>query len=298
MTWNRVIADIERFKFPKQPHYTVHDCFTDYSRERLIAKGKDCQRPWIGFNRFMEIVEPWSDVQKINEDQIERHIEKRLQEKVTPLTIRRELSFVKAAINYAHRRHRIGLAPYIELPDGVCKYRRPLTEEEFKLVIRQPMSERLRRFYWVAYFTGHRAGAIEELTWARTSLERRVIDFNVPGRRITNKRRADDFPISDDFLRRLEAWKARAADEFVIGAGPDTFREAQYVVRELAGLTDPSIVPRHCMRKKFASDLIAAGTSIEVVGHLTADDPNTLRKHYVTHPPALLMGAVEKLGRA
>lgn len=45
--------DLERFKFPPQPHYTLHDGCCDYASERLINKGKDCKRAWTGFNLMM-----------------------------------------------------------------------------------------------------------------------------------------------------------------------------------------------------------------------------------------------------
>lgn len=83
----------------------------------------------------------------------------------------------------------------------------------------------------------------------------------------------------------------------VIGEGYSTFREAAHVVRDLCGLTDPTLVPRHCMRKKLASDLIAAGVNIEIVSHLISDDPKTLRRNYITHRRDNLMAGAAVLSR-
>lgn len=285
--------DLSRYQFPHPGHYTVHDCLTDYSRERLIAKGKDCLRAWIGFNNFMEVVPPQQDVTTISTGQIEDYIDVRMAApRVTSrLTVRRELTFVKAAIHNAHRRNRIQVEPYIELPDAEDRLRRPLTEEEYRLVLKQPMSGRLYRFYRVAYFTGHRARAIEELEWSRVDFEKRTIDFNVPGRQVTNKRRCANFPIPDDFLETLRGWHRLARDAFVIGAGGSTYPEAAHVVRDLAGLTDPTLVPRHCMRKMFATELFEREADPEVVGKLLADNPQTLRRHYVQFKDATLRAA-------
>jgi integrase len=60
-------------------------------------------------------------------------------------------------------------------------------------------------FYVMAYWTGHRARAIETLKWERVNFEARTIDFNEPGARRTNKRRVDGFPIPDELLPRLLA---------------------------------------------------------------------------------------------
>lgn len=294
----RIVRDLNRYKFPPQPHYTVHACFCDYSRERIIGKGKNAERVWCGFNNFMDVVRPEAPAESITSGQVEDYVDRRLAQRVVILTARRELVFVKAALHHALRRNRIEKLPQFDLPDGELKERRPLREDEFKLVMRQVMTPRLRKFYKVAYHTGHRAGAIEELTWDRVNFVKLTIDFNVPGRRTTNKKRCADFPINDDFLALLKAWKARAKDAFVIGAGPNTYHEADYVVRELAGLTDPSLVPRHCMRKMFATDMFEQGANPEVVGHLMADDPDMLRKHYIKFKDSTLRGVANLRSKA
>jgi hypothetical protein len=113
----RRAIDVEKFKFPPQPHYTLHDCFTDYSRERLIAKGKDSARAWIGFNNFFEIVPPQQAGDRHQRGPGDRFVDMRMQSVGSRLTPRRELSLVAAAVKYAHRRNRIKEIPYIELPD-------------------------------------------------------------------------------------------------------------------------------------------------------------------------------------
>lgn len=284
--------DLTQFADIIRPYHTLHDCFCAYSNERLLRKGKDVLRPWQGFNRFFDVAPPSADPAELKTGQIEEFIEKRVDEGMSLGTVRRELVFVKAAILYAFRRNRISKAPYFELPDYIPKKRRPLTDDEYRLVIRQRMSGRLYRFYRVAYYTGHRSQAIQELTWDRVDFQNLTFDFNVPGRRITNKRRCADFPIPDEFVETLEGWRGMARDEFVIGAGPSTYPEAAHVVRDLAKITDPSVVPRHCMRKMFATRMFAARKDPELVGHLMADRPDTLRRAYVTHSDERLRDAV------
>lgn len=263
-------------------------------------------RAWSGFNYFMDVVSPKQEAVKITTGQVEDYIDYRVAMGVCILTPRRELIFVKAAAANAFRRNRIALLPYFELPDGEQKVRRPLTETEFRLVMSKPMSKRLRRFYWIAYYTGHRSKAIEELQWPRLDLVGRTIDFNVPGRLINNKRRAKDFPIPDDFMPRLRAWREQATggDDYVIGRGAvrtnetaTTYHEAAYVVRELCGIKDPTLVPRHCMRSMFATELIdlmirkTGQADMETVGRLMADKPDTVRSSYMQHKEATLREA-------
>lgn len=273
---------LERFHYVQPPHYTIREAFIDYGHDRLIRRGKDVLRPWIGYNNLFHVIPPEHAVEKITSAQIEDYVRWRMETAGSLLTPKRELTFVKASFIYAHRRNRTGLVPYFEIPEAECAFRRPLTDEEYKLVMRQPMTGRLKRFYRLAYFTGHRAEAIEELTWSRVDFQRLTINFNVPGRRLTNKRRNAAFPIPDEFIETLQGWKAMAKDEFVIGAGGTTYPEAHRVVRELAGITDPTVVPRHCMRKFFATRLFEAQADPEKVALLIADRADMLRKHYVT----------------
>ena len=141
--------NLERFKYPPQPHYTVREMCIDYSRERLVAKGKDARHAWTGFNHFMEVDgprAPKSDATKLTEADIEDYIDARLAKGIVPQTVARELVFVRAAFRNAERRNRIPKALNFELPSGEVIFRRPLTDEEFQLVMSKPMSERLTHF--------------------------------------------------------------------------------------------------------------------------------------------------------
>lgn len=292
----RFERDITRYMYEQPDHYTVRDAFIAYSQERLIARGKDCRHAWCAFNFFMDIVPPQQEPSAITTGQIEDFVDYRMTRCTSLLTPRRELTFVKTAIRNAHRRNRIASMPYIELPEGQSKYRRPLTDPEFRLVMSKPMSGRLRRFYWLSYYTGHRPHAVEEARWSLFDWKKLTLDFNIPGRIITNKRRSHAFPMPDEFLPRLRAWKETAKDDYIIGLGPrgalsSTYREADYVVRELCGLTDPTLVPRHCMRKMYATECFERQMDPEVVGFLMADDPKTLRRNYVTFKDSTLRDA-------
>lgn len=292
--------DLSRFQREHPGFYTVHDAFCHYSHDRLIKRGKDCLRAWVGFNRFLEVVDPYQRAEDLASGQIEDFIDLRTGQGKSLLTVARELAFIRAAFTNAYRRNRITKQLYIEIPEGQAKFRRPLAPEEFAVVITRPqMSERLRRFYWGAYHTGHRSTAIEEWAWDRTDLAKRVIDFNIPGRPITNKRRCAAFPISDEFLELLVQWRAAPLDGsgLVIGEGPSTYKEADYIVREVCGFTDPTLVPRHCMRKMFATEMFELEEDPERVGFMMADSPAILRSNYVTFKQRVLLAAVNRRPR-
>lgn len=282
------MTDLSRYQYPPQPHYTINECFTDYSREKYVNKGRDPRAPWSCFRGFLRpgLVDPSWPAAAVSAGQVEDFTDAMVAAGRTLATAAKTLTFVKAALVHAKRRKRIAELPEIEIPKSESKWRRPLTEDEFKLVMRQKMSARLRKFYRVAWFTGHRAEAIEQLTWDRVDMERRLIDFNVPGIVSVNKKRCRAFPICEEFAALLDQWRSSNATPYVIGLGvrgrvTSTYHEAAYVVRELAGLKDPTLVPRHCMRKMYATEMFDKQADPEVVGFLLADKPDTLRKHYV-----------------
>jgi hypothetical protein len=168
--------------YPPQPHYPIHECFCAYSHERLLKKGKDVARAWIGFNNFFRLgISPSMAVVDLQQFHFDDFVDARVAEGVSLGTVVRELSFIRSAIIYANRRRRILVRLEIEIPDYEFKFRRPMTEEEFRLVMSKPMSERLRRFYWLTYYTGTRSQAAEQLIWPRVDMVKLTIDFNVPG---------------------------------------------------------------------------------------------------------------------
>lgn len=294
--------------------YTMAKCADDYVREQLVKKGKNWKKPHGSFRFFFRVVSPKLDAEELTSEMIEGYADSRIEDGSNPLTALGDLTFIRAAMNYAKKRNRIKIVPYFPMPNGPFKERRPLAEEEYRIVMAQTMSERLRRFYLVAYWSGHRPGAIEEMKKDRVHLDTRTFDFNVPGARLTNKRRVDGFPIPDEAIPILAQWLAEPTDDpYLIGgrkiAGKwvqcsTTYHEAAHVVRVLAGLTDPKLVPRHCMRKMFVTELVermirTTGTAdMETVGALTGDNPEMLRKHYLKIADSRLRDAANLRSKA
>lgn len=264
----------------------------DYMREHLVRKGKGWRRIAICFKFFFQHISSKLDCEELTSEQLEEYADWRMKTyKVNPLTARADLIFVQAMLKHAKKRNRIKLIPHFAMPEGPFAKRRPLTEDEYVKVVdcihgKQEFA-RLERFYILTYWTGVRSQAAEDLKWTRVDLDRRIINFNPEGRKVTpTKRRVDCFPIPDELYAILVDWKREAKDEYVIGAGPrgrctTTYHHAAYAVRVLAGITDPTLVPRHCMRKMYATVLFDKGANPEHVGALTGDNPDMLRKHYI-----------------
>lgn len=276
--------------------YTLKQCEIDYVA-KLRRKGQNPYRAVYGFELVRYRFGDNADVNKLKREDFEGFIDERLASGTNPNTVHANLSPVMAAIRHAHKRGHITSMPVCDLPSGPEMERRPLTLEEYKVVLDicagEPRFERLHRFYIVAGNTGARSQAIEQCEWLwGVNFAHRVIDFNPPQRRITpNKRRPAAFPIAEPLLEILAKWKAEAKDTHVIGLGESgrctsTYHQANFVVRELAGFKDPTLVPRHCTRKMFVTQLAdrmieeTGQADMETIGELVKDNPDMLRKRY------------------
>lgn len=220
-----------------------------------------------------------------------------------PATARRIMAFGIAALNHAKKEERIDKVPTFQMPAMSSPRLRWLTREEHRRLMQTPMSPRLKSFYILAFETGARAEAIEELTWDRVDFEHRTIDYRVPGVIYKNKRRVV-VPISNHLLPRLEAMYARRKDAYVIGLSPTgkvtkTYNEAVKVMKA-AGIRDA--VPRHVCRHTFASWLLqgdeARGVkpvSIERVAKLIGDTVAMVERTYGHLTPKHLLDDVNRL---
>ena len=107
-------------------------------------------------------------------------------------TVRRELGVLRAAVNYAHRSGRLTRSIAVELPDRPPPRDRWLTRQEAARLIRgAPPQARLYLplFILLGLYSGRRKEAILSLRWPQVDLSAQTIDFEISGRRRTNKRR-------------------------------------------------------------------------------------------------------------
>lgn len=271
-------------QFEFEPFTLAHAWFF-YAQERCRKLGQDVRRVQYIANNWFRLMGEDSQPGTWKRATVDRYTDARLAEGVKPTTVKHELTMMRACLSHNLKWERLDKVPHFEKPAGESEKRRPLTVEEFRRVMAQPMLARTRMFLIVAFWTGHRSRAIETLPWSRVDLEAGIINFVDPAMRKTNKRRNEAFPIPDELLIRLESAYARRKDDLVIGRGPrgvasTTYREVKAVLRA-AGINERGIA-RHTLRKAFVTERIKAGADMEKVAALIADNAGTARKHYLT----------------
>lgn len=289
---------------PPPAHYSLYQAAGDYLREHYATEcaGQDAKRPQQTFWKAFEILGYFAEIEKWGRAESREYTRARVAEGVTPATVRRELTFVQAACNHARREERIRAEIKFQMPAASPPRLRFLTREEYRRLMAAPKHPRLHRFFVLAFATGARSRAIEELTWDRVDFKARTIDYRCPGVRYKNKRRAV-VPISDALLVRLQNFPRD--DEYVIGRGDSgrvtsCYHQARRCLASI-GINERGVA-RHVARHTVASWLLQGDKDreippqpIHIVAQMLGDTVGMVEKTYAHVLPSHLMAAANAL---
>lgn len=252
-TWDEPGCELVMAPWPTHP--TLDRAFRDYSREHAVARGVDINRVGSAARDWMTALGPQADISKLTRADGRTVVQHILSRGVKPASARRNMAIGIAALNHAKKEERITTVPKFQMPDSSPPRMRWLTRDEHRALMRAPKPSRIYRFWLIAFATGARSRAIEELRWSQVSFRDRTIDFRQPNVVYRNKRRAV-VPISDSLLPRLESAYARRKDDYVIGLGDRGACSCTYLPckADLAqiGITEPGVA-RHVARHSVAS---------------------------------------------
>jgi integrase len=210
-------------------------------------------------------------------------------------TIRHEVTVLRAALNWAVREKWISEAPYVEMPPEQPPRDRWLTRDEVSRLLAGCESAHMTLFIILAYHTAARHGAILELTWDRVDLERRLIQYQRPGKRLTKKRRAT-VPLNQIVHAALVEARSAATTDYVIEfRGKPIKHSIQWAFQracERAGIEDCT---PHILRHTSATHMIMAGVPIQEVARMLGDTVEMVERVYGKHSPDYLRRAADAL---
>lgn len=238
-------------------------------------------------------------VSGLNVSAITDYKNKRRADGVTDGTIRRELSALTACLKWCKKNDilpRSVEVPDIELPpDSEPRKDYVPDKEERRLWTVASTDEdedgrlsRIGRFVCLALAAPARSATIEALTWDRVDFAAGVIDYRVPGKRITKKRQVP-VPIAKRLLPVLQRMKNEANSDYVLDHPGTTIKAWKWFAKRhgFEGFV------RHDLRRTWASLNVMAGVDLPVVAAVLGDTVDTTIKHYAHLSPEHLRKAVD-----
>jgi len=215
-------------------------------------------------------------------------------------TINRNRNTLRAALKHAVKDGKLRYAPFVPTLKVAGRKERWLTYEEALRLYRAVRNWRwryLNLFIRIGLGTGARHEAILSLTWDRVDLEHGRIDFRVPGRVVTKKRRPHA-PINDRLLRLLRAaYKLREGGHVIMHRGGPllSVKKAFAKACERAELTG---VTPHTLKHTYITWLLRSGVPIWDVAGLTSTSAATVEQVYGHHAKDRLKAAANAINSA
>src|SRR5262249_619880 len=282
---------------PRDPaQVLITDVLNDYQEER----GKKVTAPSrIGFG-VLALTDFWegNSVADVTPQTCARYVEKRRR---SAGTVRRELGVLRAAINRAHRNGLITRPVAVELPERPEPRDRWLTRDEAAWLLRASRTAQGRLymplFILLGIYTGRRKEAILSLRWPQVKLDTQTINFEIAGRRRTNKRRGV-VRIAPELLRHLKRARRRGTDMGYVlhidGKRIGDIKKGFAAACKRAGLTG---VTPHTLRHTAATWLMQKGIDPWQAAGFLSMSMETLQRVYAHHHPDYLREAAESIGK-
>lgn len=300
--------------------FTVADCWTVYEK-KWVEAGKVAGPQTLHYN--WKALEPHFGhllVQQVTQDIIDGYVAKRtsgkLGRKVKPQTCRKELQTLYAAMRFCTiQPHKLFNAALIEktiLPDAGEPRDRWLRMEEMKRLLdaaaRLRRGDRLsrgERYLWIALEAPARMSAILELTWDRVHFDIGTIEFDVPGRMKTRKRRAT-VPMSDPLRQVLERAYAERINDLVMDNQADVWATIQLIAIEAGfGGTRPKVlrsekpkatgISPHVIRHTAATHMARNGVPLWKIAKVLGNTLAMVEKVYAKWSPDDPDGTVNRI---
>lgn len=214
---------------------------------------------------------------EVNHAALDRFVAERRKQGVKNRTIRDDLTYIKAVLNYGVRQRLIaasyagGYAP----PRNDQERIRPPTKEELQAIVTHA-APHVQRAIWIAYYTGCRPGPKElfSLTWRDVDFFNRSITITSAQKGGLESREID---IAPKFLELLKQWRNEDEEsgqpvKYLVhyGGGPvASIRTGFDAAMRRAGITRR--IRPYDLRHMTATEMLAAGVPLktvsEILGH-------------------------------
>lgn len=291
--------------------YTCQDLWNLYVRQHIEKNAVDqmtSAKVWQNLGpHFGHLTLPQvTEKDEHGQTAIDRYISKREDDDMAPATIRGELARLKASWNWCaapkQNQDRTIIkpsdVPIFDLPPDSPPRDRWLRPAQLAALLAAAEKTRvggqldpLEVFVWLASQTAARAGAIFDLTWPRVDFETNKIDYRVPGRKVTRKRRVV-VPISTALRPILLLAHAQRTGDAVVPFMSNLWGRMD-TLRRRAGIEQKT--GAHVLRHTAATLMLRRGVPIWTVAGVLGDTVTTVERVYGHHVPDGLASGVEHI---
>lgn len=222
-----------------------------------------------------------------------------------PATIRKELTALRSCFNWCASPKRKILKkedlPVFDLPPSSEPRDRWLRPNEIEALMKAAAANsrhldktgrmgRGERFLILGLETAARSEAIRQLTWDRVDWQTKTIDFNVPGRKRTSKRRSV-VPISKALEPVLLRMYGERISDYVLDSDAPVWKSIRRIAKA-AGVPD---VSPHVLRHTAATLMARRGATLFHISRVLGNTTAMVERIYAKHQPDDLRAAVNKI---
>lgn len=215
---------------------------------------------------------------------------------IAPGTARRELGTLTAAQSFLKREGLLTAVVAATLPERPEPKDRWLRLGEAARLLNaarhggRDTRQYLPLFILIGLYAGARKEAILSLTWDRIDLDAGRMNFALPGRRKTKKRRPH-LPIPRRLLPFLRYAHARRDGPFVLQIGGEPIQRIDKGFRAAAKRAGLEGVTPHTLRHTRGTWLAQQGLPIWEIAGWLGQDPDTTARIYAHHHPDFMEAA-------
>jgi len=221
---------------------------------------------------------------KLSHQDLDNYVQKRRLDGVKNSTIRRELTDIKAILNWSVSRHP-PLIPFNPVRD----YKKPPSDDAIILpptqkesrAILKAASPHIKRVIKLAYYTGLRPGSVEllSLTWKQVNWEGKTILIVSAHKGGPEQRQV---PLHKHFIEQLEQWyEEDEKDGYIIhynGKPIKTIKSAWKGTLERAEITRR--IRPYDLRHNFITLALEDGADMKALSEIVGSRPETIMKYY------------------
>lgn len=205
-------------------------------------------------------------------------------------TVKIELEYLRACLNLRYGRGN----NHVWTPPASAPRDRYLTREEVDTLLEHVSTPHVKLFIILAITTGARMGAILDLTWQQVDFKHRRIDFNLPGREQTNKRRPV-VPLNERAYAALEEAARGALTDYVIewdGEPVKSIKKAIRMAAKRSGIPCSPHVFRHTAGVWMAQADVPMQKIAQFLGHTST---RVTERTYARYSPSFMRDAAAAL---